>query len=83
MADADIKLKIKQAIVEGLKLKHQPESIRDDEKFFGGGLNLDSVDVLTLVVVLEDKFGVKIKDNEVEKLNSVNAVADFLAGRPA
>jgi acyl carrier protein len=78
MSEAELKAKIKQVLTEGLKLRRDPESIRDDDSFFGGGLNLDSVDILTLVTVVEEKFDIRIQDEEVQQLNSVNEVAAFL-----
>jgi len=81
MSDQELKLKIKQVIVEGLKLKREPESIQDEDTLFGGGLNLDSVDILTLVTVLEDKFDIRIQDDEVEKINSVNEIAAFIQSK--
>lgn len=82
-ADQELKLKVKQVIVEGLKLKRDPESIADDETLFGGGLSLDSVDILTLVSELEDKFDIQILDDEVQQLNSINDIADFVASKTA
>ncbi len=81
MSEQELKLKIKKVIVEGLKLKRDPESIPDQEKLFGGGLYLDSVDVLTLVTVLEEQFNLEISDDEVEKLNSIEEIAQFIADK--
>lgn len=78
MSEPELKTRIKQVLIEGLKLKRDPESIRDEDSFFGGGLNLDSVDILTLVTVLEEQFDIRIQDEEVRQLNSVNEVAAFL-----
>ena len=82
MSEQDLKLEIKKAIVDGLKLKREPESIPDQEKLFGGGLYLDSVDVLTLVTELEERFHLEIADDDVEKLNSIEEIAQFIANKP-
>lgn len=74
----ELKIRIKQVVVSGLGLKLKADSIRDDESFFAGGLNLDPAEAPALAAVLEDKFKVKIKDNELERLTSVNQVAEFL-----
>jgi len=81
MSEQDLKLEIKKVIVEGLKLKREPESIPDQEKLFGGGLYLDSVDVLTLVTVLEERFNLEIADDDVEKLNSIEEIVQFIADK--
>ena len=54
---------VKTLIVETLMLPNSPADIGDDQPLFGpGGLGLDSVDALQLVVALDKTFGLKIKD---------------------
>lgn len=79
--DSDLNLKIKKSIVRSLKLKIEPETIGDDDLLIGGGLNLDSVDLLTLVWVLEDEFKIKIRDDEVRTINSVSQIAAFIQSK--
>lgn len=70
--------RIKGMLVENLMLKIGPEEIGDDQPLFGpGGLGLDSVDALQLVVALEKNFGLKIQDAELARtiLESVNSIA--------
>ena len=57
-----------------------PEQIQDDEPLFGGGLGLDSLDAVEIVVVLQRHFGVEIKDMEVGRkvFQTVNSLADFI-----
>ena len=55
-------------MVENLMLKITAAEIGDELPLFGpGGLGLDSVDALQLVVALDKNFGVKIRDPEVAK----------------
>jgi len=83
MSDAtELKGQIKRMLVENLMLKISPEEIGDDQPLFGaGGLGLDSVDALQLVVALEKNFGLKIPDAELARkiLHSVNAIAEATA----
>jgi acyl carrier protein len=75
----DIKERIKGLIVENLMLQVTPAEIADDLPLFGpGGLGLDSVDALQLVVALEKDFGLKIRDPEVarEILRNVNTISE-------
>jgi acyl carrier protein len=80
-----LKAEIKQLIVERLKLEVEPSSIADDQRLFGDGLGLDSIDALELVLGIEQAFGVKIEDEEMgeQALASVNALADFVAAKRA
>jgi len=74
-------IKLKTLIVETLRLEDvTPADIPDDEPLIGGGLSLDSIDALELVVRLEKEFGVKIASSEQSKaaLSSVSGLAAFL-----
>ena len=79
MEDATaLKLRIKSIMVENLMLQVTAAEITDDLPLFGpGGLGLDSVDALQLVVALDKNFGVKIPDPAAAKeiLHSVNTIA--------
>jgi acyl carrier protein len=74
----ELKVQIKQMLVENLMLQLRPEDIADDQPLFGpGSLGLDSVDALQLVVALDKQFGLKIPDSEVARgvLKDVNSIA--------
>ncbi len=74
-----LKDKIKNLMVENLMLQVTAAEIGDDLPLFGpGGLGLDSVDALQLVVALDKSFGLKIRDPEAAKeiLRNVNTIAE-------
>ena len=75
--------KVKDLIIRRLKLEMSPGEIQDDAPLFGGGLGLDSIDALELVVGLEKEFGIKIEDEEVgrEAFASVNALVRFIQSK--
>jgi acyl carrier protein len=87
MADLnDIKGQIKALMVENLMLQMTAEQIGDEQPLFGpGGLGLDSVDALQLVVALDKTFGLKIPDPAAAKeiLQSVNTMAHAVRTRTA
>jgi acyl carrier protein len=73
--------RLKHLIVDTLRLEDiEPDKIADDEPLIGGGLNLDSVDALELVVRLEKEFGIKIASSEESRaaLGSVACLAAFI-----
>ena len=79
----NLKPRVKELIVRQLKLDVDPDSIRDDAPLFGdadGGLGLDSIDALELVLGLEQEFHIKVEDEEVgvKAFASVNALCDFI-----
>lgn len=77
----DLKLKLKQQIIESLNLQGmEPKDIDDNAPLFGEGLGLDSIDSLELMVLLERNYGIKIEDaREGRKvLSSVQSMADYI-----
>ena len=72
---------LKESIIEALNLEDvKPEDIDADAPLFGSGLGLDSIDALELIVLMEKKYGIKLKDPQKGKevFQSVNVMADFI-----
>ena len=79
-----LRQELKEFIVRRLRLERtDPGSIGDDASLVGGGLDLDSIDLLELIVGLEKEYGLKIADAAEGKrvLTSVKSLADFVAGK--
>ena len=73
--ESDLKHRIKTLLIERLKFDDmKPEEIGDDEPLFAGGLGLDSIDALEIVVMLESEFGIKVK-NESSARDSFRSIA--------
>lgn len=49
-----------------------------EEKSFTEDLDVDSLSMVEVVVAAEEKFGVKIPDDEVQNLKTVGDAADFV-----
>ena len=78
----DLKLRVKEMIIERLKLEGMtPDQLDDQAPLFGEGLGLDSIDALELVLGIEQVFGVKIEDEAagMKAFKSVQALTDFIA----
>ncbi len=78
MQGEELRLKIKEMMVDELMLDQSPAEISDTIAIFGGGgLGLDSVDALQLVVGLEKHFSLKIGNSDAAKaiLESVESIA--------
>jgi acyl carrier protein len=78
---AELKRQIKGMLVENLMLPNTADEIKDDQPLFGpGGLGLDSVDALQVVVALDKNYGLKIPDPETARkiIHSVNTITDAI-----
>ena len=75
-----IENRVKEAIVQALKLEIQPEEIGDDDQLFGGGVGLNSMATIEIIVALEEAFGIQVPDEDlrVELFDSVRAMADYV-----
>jgi acyl carrier protein len=79
----DLKLNLKQQIIESLNLQGMaPADIDDNAPLFGdAGLGLDSIDSLELMVLLERNYGIKLVDASEGRqvLASVQSMSDYIA----
>src|SRR5437762_140788 len=82
----DLRRKLKELLIERLKFEDMtPDDIADDEPLFAGGLGLDSIDALEIVVMLESEFGIRMKNETSARDNfrTVAALAEFVEQRTA
>lgn len=82
----DLRRKLKELLIERLKFEDMtPDDIDDEAPLFAGGLGLDSIDALEIVVMLESEFGIKVKNegSAREHFRSVATLADYVGERLA
>ena len=73
--------KLKGEIIEQLNLEDvSKDEIKADDELFGGGLGLDSIDALELIVLLERSYGIKIEDPKKGRdiFKSLRTMAEFI-----
>ena len=77
---------LKGQIVEQLNLQHiKPDDIGDDQSLFVEGLGLDSIDALELIVLLQQKYGIKLanpSDGPVV-FKTVRTIAQYITDHKA
>ncbi len=62
--------------------KHKLETITDETDFVQD-LNMDSIDLVDIVIQAENKYGIEIKNETISKLNTVGACLDTIQQRLA
>lgn len=64
------------------ELKVKPEEIKP-ESDFTKDLNADSLDVVEFIMALEEKFDIKIPDEDAEKIKTVRDVVNYIESATA
>jgi acyl carrier protein len=84
--ETNLKLHLKQLLIDRLKFEDMtPDDIGDDEPLFAGGLGLDSIDALEIVVMLESEFGIKVKNETSARdyFRSISSLAQLIEQKQA
>jgi acyl carrier protein len=68
--------RLKKIIAEQLSVSE--EEVTPDASFIED-LNADSLDLVELIMTLEEEFGVKISDEDAEKIRTVRDAMDYLS----
>jgi acyl carrier protein len=78
----ELMLTLKKQIVEQLNIQHvKAEEIGNDQALFGEGLGLDSIDALELIVLLQQKYGIKVTNpaEGPEIFKSIRCIAAYIS----
>ncbi len=62
------------------ELEVDPAQVTDDTRF-KEDLEADSLDLVELVMELEDRYGIRIPDEDAARILTVGQAADFVAAR--
>ena len=72
---ATIEERVKKIVVEQLGVKEEEAK---NEASFVDDLGADSLDTVELVMALEEEFDIEIKDEEAEKITTIQQAIDFI-----
>lgn len=71
--------KLKIILINSLHLEISPIDISDDEKLFGEQFNLDSLQLMTFIVEIEEEFLFEFDDDlSLESFNSLREIAELV-----
>jgi acyl carrier protein len=81
----DMKEQLKVLILKSLRIMDiSPSDLSDDQPLMGGDLEIDSIDVLQLILEIERQFGIKlVKGGKFEKAewSSIKTLAAAIEAR--
>ena len=74
---------VKNTIIHSLNLNILPADIGNDVPLFEGGIGLDSIDGLELLVAVERAFDIEIDDRDLggDVLKNVNSLVSFIEAK--
>ena len=82
--DTALKLRLKEMIIEECEQMDDiiPEKVPDDVQLFSpaSGLDLDSLDALSIIMGLQQQFGIRLPDSKAFRrhVTTINELADFI-----
>lgn len=83
---ASIQEQLKPIILNSLRITDlTPLDLRDDQPLIGGDLEIDSIDILQLVLEIERHFGIKLVQANFDQKNlaSINSLAAVIERKVA
>ncbi|MGH2811797.1 MAG: acyl carrier protein [Actinomycetota bacterium] len=80
MADNGLYDALKEVLVTRLRV--EAEQINPSADLFED-LGLDSIDMMTAVMAIEEKFGIEVSDKEVEGVRTLQEAVDLLSQKVA
>ncbi|GAB3628863.1 acyl carrier protein [Pandoraea terrae] len=78
-ANRKLELEVAGLIVEALNLEVAPEEIAPDEPLYGGGLELDSIDILEIALVVSKRYGFQLRSDSDDNTRIFASLASLCA----
>jgi acyl carrier protein len=81
MNEKELQLRIAHIIISELKLQDITAETFDPDLDLVDEIGIDSMDLATIVLVLQDEYAVKIDEDDYPTLRTVRLIADYIQER--
>jgi acyl carrier protein len=81
MHEKELQLRIAHIIISELKLQDITAETFDPDLDLVDEIGIDSMDLATIVLVLQDEYAVKIDEDDYPTLRTVRLIADYIQER--
>jgi acyl carrier protein len=78
MADKKLVLRVAEILIDELKLEDVTPETFDPEIDLIDEMGIDSMDLTTVVLVLQDEYGISIDEDDYPKLKTVRLIAEYI-----
>jgi acyl carrier protein len=68
-----------RAIIEKTNVVKDMSTLGDDLSF--GDAGIDSLDVFSIFLAIEETYGIKIPDEDLDAINSIETIVDYMNKR--
>jgi acyl carrier protein len=79
--EKELQLRVAQIIITELKLQDITAETFDPELDLVDEIGIDSMDLATIVLVLQDEYGIKIDEDDYPKLRAIRMIAAYIQER--
>ena len=77
----EIVIHVAQIMIDELKLEDVTPETFDPDIDLIDEVGIDSMDLATVALVLQDKYGIKIDEDDYPKLTTVRFIAKYIEGK--
>jgi acyl carrier protein len=79
--EKELQLRVAQIIITELKLQDITVETFDPDLDLVDEIGIDSMDLATIVLVLQDEYGIKIDEDDYPKLRAIRLIAAYIQER--
>jgi acyl carrier protein len=79
--EKELQLRVAQIIITELKLQDITAETFDPDLDLVDEIGIDSMDLATIVLVLQDEYGIKIDEDDYPKLRAIRLIAAYIQER--